>query len=481
MNKFATALIACFLCSVALGCASQTTDAHAQATEQRPPNIVIFFTDDMGYADLSCYGSTICTTPNLDKLAASGMRFTSFYVSEAVCSASRSSLITGCYAQRISIRGALGPKSQHGLHPDETTIAELVKPQGYATACFGKWHLGHLPKNLPTSHGFDEYFGLPYSNDMWPWHYGDQDRGLIGNPNWPPLPVIDGVKTIETNPRQDSLTPRYTQRALDFVDRNKDKPFLLYVAYSHPHVPIAASEKFKGSTGNGLYADMIAEIDDSVGQVVTKLDKLGLRENTLVIFASDNGPWTRFGNEAGETGPLRGDKGTAFEGGARVPGIFSMPGTIPAGQESDAIAATIDILPTIAAMTGAELPKLKIDGKNIAPLLRGETKQSPHHAYYFYYGGELHAVRVGDWKLHTRHKWRKVVTKGKDGYPGKQAYPIIEQSLFNLKDDIGESTNIADQHPQVVEALLKVVEQARAELGDRLTKRTGSSTREHGK
>lgn len=453
----------------------------AQAEQAQPPNVVIFFTDDMGYADLSSYDSTICTTPNLDKLAASGMRFTSFYVSEAVCSASRSSLITGCYAQRISIRGALGPKSTHGLHPDETTIAELVKPLGYATAAFGKWHLGHTPHALPNRHGFDEYFGLPYSNDMWPYHYGDQDRGLIGNPNWPDLPVIDGSKTIETNPRQDSLTPRYTKRALDFIDRKKDGPFLLYLAYSHPHVPIAASKKFKGSTGKGLYADMIAEIDDSVGQVVNKLDKLGLRENTLVIFASDNGPWTKFGNEAGETGPLRGDKGTAFEGGVRVPGIFSMPGTIPANQTSDAITATIDILPTIARMTGAELPKLPIDGKDISPLLLGKTPHARREVYHFYYGGELHAVRVADWKLHLPHKWRKVVTKGKDGQPGKQAYPKIELSLYNLKDDIGESTNVAKKHPEVVERMLEIVEMARAELGDGITKRKGTGVRPHGK
>ncbi|MGB1125455.1 MAG: sulfatase family protein [Phycisphaeraceae bacterium] len=462
--------LACLFVFTSLACTSQ-------ATTDRPPNVVIFYTDDMGYADLSSYDSKICTTPNLDKLAASGMRFTSFYVSEAVCSASRSSLITGCYAQRISIRGALGPGSKHGLHPEETTIAELVKPLGYATAAFGKWHLGHTPHALPDQHGFDEYFGLPYSNDMWPWHYGDQDRGLIGNPNWPDLPVIDGTKTVETNPRQESLTPRYTKRALDFIDRKQDGPFLLYFAYSHPHVPIAASDKFKGSTGKGLYADMIAEIDDSAGQVVNKLEELGLRDNTLVVFASDNGPWTRFGNEAGETGPLRGDKGTAFEGGVRVPGIFSMPGTIPARQESAALASTMDILPTIAALTGAELPSRKIDGHNILPLLKGKTDKSPHEAFYYYYGGELHAVRVGDWKLHTRHKWRKVVSKGKDGHPGKQAYPVIEQSLFNLKDDIGETTNVADQHPEVVEQLLKVVEQARSELGDRLTKRQGSEVR----
>ncbi len=468
-------LIACtFALLLGTGCKSTPADTA------RPPNIVIFFTDDMGYADLSCYGSTVCTTPNLDALADRGMRFTSFYVTAAVCSASRSSLITGCYPERVSIQGALGPRAKHGLHPDETTIAELVKPLGYATCAVGKWHLGHLPRHLPTRHGFDEYLGLPYSNDMWPWHYGDQDRGLIGSPNWPDLPVIDGEETIELNPRQESLTPRYTKRALDFIDRSKDRPFLLYFAYSHPHVPIAASDRFKGKTGKGLYADMIAEIDDSVGEVVKRLDEHGLTKDTLVIFASDNGPWTRFGNHAGETGPLRGDKGTSFEGGVRVPGIFCWPGKIPAGVDSDAIASTLDILPTIAAVTGAELPPLKIDGHSIAPLLTGETDESPTQTFYYYYGGELQAVREGDWKMHAPHKWRRVVKQGMDGRPGPQDFPTIGLSLFNLKDDIGESNNRAAEHPEIVERLQQHMEAMRIDLGDRLTKRKGSGVRPNG-
>jgi len=434
-----------------------------QVTEdtQRSPNIVIFFTDDMGYADLSCYGSKVCTTPNLDALAKRGMRFTDFYVTAAVCSASRSSLVTGLYPPRAGIRGALGPKNKNGLKPEFTTIAEAVKPVGYATACIGKWHLGHLPQHLPTSHGFDEYYGLPYSNDMWPWHYGDQDRGVIGNPNWPDLPLIDGVETVELNPRQESLTPRYTKRALDFIDRSKDKPFLLYYAHSHPHIPIAASDKFKGSTGKGLYADMIAEIDDSVGQVVKRLEKHGLTENTLVIFASDNGPWTKFGNYAGETGPLFGDKGTTFEGGTRVPGIFCWPGKIPAGKETDAIASTLDLLPTIVAITGGQKPAQELDGHNIAPLLLGETDKSPTEVFYYQYGGHMQAVRVGDWKLHIPHKWRKVVEPGMDGQPGKQGYPTIELSLFNLKDDIGESKNVAEQNPEVVKQMLEHIERGK--------------------
>ena len=460
---------------------STACNSAAQTTEKRPPNIVIFFADDMGYADLSCYDSTLCTTPNLDQLARRGMRFTSFYVSEAVCSASRSSMMTGCYAQRVSVRSALGPTSKVGLHPDETTIAELVKPLGYATCAIGKWHLGYQKQFLPTSQGFDEYLGLPYSNDMWPYHYGDHDRGKVGPGNFPDLPLVDGTETIERNPQQDSLTPRYTERALDFIDRNYDQPFLLYFAYSHPHVPIAASNAFKGSTGKGLYADMVAEIDDSVGRVVRRLDEYGLTDNTIVIFTSDNGPWTRFGNHAGETGPLRGDKGTTFEGGVRVPGIFCYPGNIPAGTESAAIASTLDILPTLAAFTGAALPEKKIDGHSLAPLLRGQTTQSPTQAFYYYYGGQLQAVRVGDWKLHVPHSWRRVVEKGKDGQPGPEEHIKIELSLFNLKDDIGESNNVAKEHPEIVEQLMKVVEEARTELGDAITKRQGTGVREPGR
>ncbi len=475
MRHFTLIALLAFSFSLAGGCT---------ATEQapaRPPNIVIFIADDMGYADLSSYGSTICTTPNLDQLAQRGMRFTSFYVTEAVCSASRSSIMTGCYAQRIGIRGALGPTSKVWLSHEETTLAELVKPLNYATCALGKWHLGHKPATLPAGHGFDEYLGLPYSNDMWPYHYGDQDRGKVGPGNFPDLPLIDGTTTLERNPRQDSLTPRYTERALDFINRSKEKPFLLYFAYSHPHVPIAASDKFKGKTGKGLYADMIAEIDDSVGQVVKRLDELGLTDNTLIFFTSDNGPWQMFGNHAGETGPLRGDKGTSFEGGVRVPGIFCFPGKIPAGKETPAIASTLDLLPTIAAFTGAELPKLKIDGHDLSPLLQGKTEQSPTQAFYYYYGGQLQAVRVGDWKLHVPHGWRRVVEKGKDGQPGPVDHPKIELSLFNLKDDIGESNNLADKHPEIVEQLMKAVEEARTELGDTSTKREGTGVREPGR
>lgn len=447
---------------------------HATASE-RQPNIVVFFTDDLGYADLSSYGSKISSTPHLDNLAKRGMRFTDFYVTVAVCSASRASLMTGMYPPRVDIAGAIGPArrkntpARPGLASKHVTIAEILKPLGYATAIIGKWHLGHEPKDLPTTQGFDEYFGLPYSNDMWPFHYGDHELGLIGDPNWPDLPLMQstpqGVKTIELNPRQDSLTPRYNEKALDFIDRNTDKPFLLYYAHSHPHVPIAASKKFKGKTGKGLYADMILEIDDSVGQVVAKLEEHGLTDNTLIMFSSDNGPWTKFGNFAGETGPLFGDKGTTFEGGHRVPGIFCWPGVIPAGKETSAVASTLDLMPTIAAITGATLPKRSIDGHNILPLLKGETDVSPTKVlYYINRKNHIEAVRVGDWKLHIEHNWRRVVSQGKDGQPGRQDSPKIPLSLFNLKNDIGETTNLADEHPDIVERLLAEIERGKARM-----------------
>lgn len=454
----------------------------AASVQDRPPNIVIFFADDMGYADLSCFGSTVSTTPNLDRLAKDGAKLTSFYVASPACTPSRAALMTGCYPVRVSMPQVIGPGSKVVLNHDETTIAELLKSAGYATAAIGKWHLGDGENNLPTAHGFDEYLGLPYSNDMWPYHYGDHDRGLIGNPNWPDLPLIEGTEPIELNPRQESLTPRYNQRALDFITRSKDQPFFLYYAHSHPHVPIAASDQFKGKTGNGLYADMILEIDDSVGQVVAKLEELNLAENTLVIFTSDNGPWAMFGNHAGEAGPFRGSKGMCFEGGMRVPCVAYWPGTIPPGTESDQLTTAMDLLPTVAALAGAQLPGVTIDGHDIAPILLGKTDaKTPYDAFFYYYPGELHAVRVGDWKLHVPHNHRTVPEIGNDGNPGRQAQARIELSLYNLATDPAETTNLANQHPEKVAELLKHIEHARTELGDTLTNRKGKGVRPAGR
>lgn len=390
----------------------------------RPPNVVIIYCDDLGYSDLGCFGAKGWQTPNLDRLAEDGMRLTNFYVSQPVCGASRASLMTGCYANRIGISGAPGPNSTTGISDSEMTLAELVKQRGYATAMFGKWHLGHQPKFLPTHHGFDEYFGLPYSNDMWPKHpgWGKPAKGAAQKPFYPPLPMIDGDKpAIEsmTEADQAQMTTWYTERAVKFIDKNKDRPFLLYVAHNMPHVPLFVSDKHKGKSAQGLYGDVIQEIDWSVGQILEALKRNGLDDKTLVLFASDNGPWLTYGNQGGTTGPLREGKGTTFEGGIRVPAIARFPGRIPAGSVCDEPVMTIDVLPTVAALTEAKLPQHKIDGLSIWPLLSGQTgAKSPHEALYFYYGrNNLEAMRSGRWKLHFPHDYLSA-RPGRDGNPG---------------------------------------------------------------
>lgn len=434
-----------------------------------PPNIVIVFADDMGYADVGCFGGKESVTPHLDRMANEGRKLTSFYVAQAVCSASRTALLTGCYPNRVGILGALGPQAKHGIHDDEMTIAEVVKPRGYATAILGKWHLGHLPQFLPTRHGFDHYFGLPYSNDMWPKH---------PTAKFPDLPLIERDRVIELNPDQTQLTKWYTQRAVQFIEASKDKPFFLYLPHAMPHVPLFIAES---RTGRGLYADVIAEIDWSVGQILEALQRCGIDERTLVIFTSDNGPWLSYGNHAGSAGPLREGKGTAWDGGMRVPFIARWPGKIPAGTETAAMAATVDLLPTVAKLAGAELPPNRIDGLDIAPVLMSPTPvTSPRENYYFYWGQELHAVRSGPWKLHFPHPYITIPEPGRDGRPGKVIGAKTEQVLYNLEHDIGEQKDVAAQHPDVVERLTKIAETARADLGDALQKQKGANGRPAG-
>lgn len=441
------------------------------------PNFVVFFADDLAYADLHCFGGEKMVTPNLDRLAKGGRKLTSFYASQAVCSASRCSLMTGCYNVRLGILGALGPGAKTCLNPDEQTIAEVLKPQGYQTAIFGKWHLGDRDHGLPTAHGFDEYFGLPYSNDMWPYHPTSK--------NFPALPLIEGTRTINPNVTADDqqyLTKWCTEHAIDFIDRHHDKPFFLYMPFNMPHVPIYASEKFKGSTGQGLFADVVAEIDWSVGEVISTLQRHGLSERTLVLFTSDNGPWLSYGNHAGSAGPLREGKGTTWEGGQREPTIAYWPGQIPAGSVSDEVAGTIDVLPTLTHLAGAALPAQKIDGKNIWPLLSRDDATSPHEAYYYYWGKELHAVRSGPWKLHFPHAYRSLKGEpGKDGQPGPYVERQCGLELYNLNEDIGESNNVAAKHPEVVGQLQKLADKIRGELGDALTKTEGAELRVAGK
>jgi arylsulfatase A-like enzyme len=435
----------------------------------RPPNVVFIYADDLGYGDLGCYGNKVIRTPNIDKLAAAGVRFTDFYVAQAVCSASRTALLTGCYPNRLGILGALNPSSKNGIHDRETTIAQMLKPKGYATAIFGKWHLGHHPPFLPTRHGFDEYFGLPYSNDMWPKH---------PTAKFPDLPLIDGEKTIELNPDQSQLTTKYTERAVGFIERNKDKPFFLYVPHTMPHVPLHVSDKFRGKSKAGQYGDVIEELDWSVGEIVGALHKFGLDQDTLVMFASDNGPWLSYGNHGGSPGPLREGKGTSFEGGVREPFIARWPGRIPARAVCREPAMTIDILTTVAKFAGAELPKLPIDGKDIGLLLtEPTTAKSPQEAYFFYWGQDLQAVRAGKWKLHFPHDYQALKSGGADGKPGQYEKRKLEQSLFNLEADVGETTNVAAAHPEVVTRMTALADGARADLGDSATKTPGKGVR----
>ncbi|MFZ5831543.1 MAG: sulfatase [Planctomycetota bacterium] len=455
--------------------------ASRAGESQRPasPNVVIIFTDDQGYQDVGCFGSPDIKTPNLDRMAAEGMRFTDFYVTQAVCSASRVGLMTGCYSIRVGILGALGPSSTIGINAEETTIAEVVKQKNYATAAFGKWHLGHHPQFLPTRNGFDEYFGLPYSNDMWPYH-PERPNGF------PPLPLIENETVVNPNVTADdqrNLTTWYTEHAVDFIERNQARPFFVYLAHSMPHVPLHVSDKFKGKSERGLYGDVIMEIDWSVGQILDTLKRLNLDEKTLVIFTSDNGPWLSYGNHGGSALPLREGKGTMWDGGCREACIMRWPGNIPAGTVCSEVAGTIDILPTVADVTGTSLPPKKIDGKSIWPLMQGkEGAASPREAQFFFWGRELHAVRSGPWKLHFPHSYRSMGDNppGKDGIPGKYQTAHTGLALYDLREDIGEENNVADKHPEIVERLTALAETARAELGDALTKRQGTENREPG-
>ncbi len=453
---------------------------------RRLPNVVLIFIDDLGYADVGVYGARGYETPNLDRLAYEGMLFTDFYASQAVCSASRASLLTGCYAERVSIRGALSPSAEVGLNPEETTVAEMLKGMGYATAIVGKWHLGHHPEFLPLQHGFDEYLGIPYSNDMWPVEYDGTPATGGAKAGYPPLPLLEGnevLEVVEDLEGQDRLTARYTERAVDFIDRKKDAPFFLYLAHSMVHVPLGVSPGFRGRSEQGMFGDVMEEVDWSVGEIMKALDRNGLAHDTLVIFTSDNGPWLNFGNHAGSAGSLREGKGTAFDGGLRVPAIWRWPGHIPAGSECRAIASTLDVLPTLAAVTGAPLPALPIDGVDILPLLMGAEGASPRDTHLFYYEGQLRGIREGRWKRVYEHRTRSYtgVDPGRDGVPGPYAFPVVPASLYDLETDIGETTDVSSENPEIVARLDALAEQARASLGDGLTGRVGSGVRPPGR
>ncbi len=445
----------------------------------RPPNVVVIFIDDMGYADIGPFGAKAYPTPNLDRMAREGRRFTDFYVAQAVCSASRAALMTGCYNVRVGILGALGPRSKVGISDREVTLAEICKQKGYATAVYGKWHLGDDRRFLPLQHGFDDYLGLPYSNDMWPFHPTAK--------HFPDLPLIDKNEVVNpkvTAKEQEMLTTWYTERAVSFIEKNKERPFFLYVPHSMVHVPIFVSDKFRGKSGAGLFGDVVMEVDWSVGQILDALRRNGLEEDTLVVFTSDNGPWLSYGDHAGSAGPLREGKGTMFDGGCREPTIFRWPGRIPAGTVCREPAMTIDLLPTVAKLIGATLPDHKIDGRDIGPLLRDDPgARSPHEALYFYYGRALHAVRWGRWKLHFPHGYNTLAGRkgGTGGQPAKYEQARIGPALYDLETDVGETVDLQSKHPEVVRKIEALAESMRQDLGDQATGRPATGAREPGR
>jgi arylsulfatase A len=475
--------------------ASARAGEEVRTDQERPPNIVLIFMDDLGYADITPFGATKYRTPNLTVLATQGRRFTDFVVSSAVCSASRAALMTGCYHSRVGISGALMPKSNIGLNPDETTIAEICKSRGYATACYGKWHLGHHPKFLPTAQGFDEFYGIPYSNDMWPLNpksVAARDKDPKAAIDWPGLPMIKadqkkGVRVVNDDMSVDDqkqMTGEFTRRAVGFIEKNADSPFFVYLPHPMVHVPLHCSDEFLGKSGAGLFGDVVTEIDWSVGQIMAAIESIGQTDNTLVIFTSDNGPWLSYGDHCGSAGGLREGKGTMFEGGYREPTIMRWLGKIPPGTETDALCSTIDLLPTIAAIIGADLPSKKIDGKDIRDILFGNSNVSPHESFWGYYGNnELQIIRDDRFKLVFPHRYQTL--KGHPGGFGGRPIPYQQTeatfALYDLQADPGETKDVSDQHPDVVIRLQKAAEQARKELGDGLKQVNASEARAPGK
>ena len=444
----------------------------------KTPNVIFILTDDMGFSDLGSYGSKMINTPNLDLLASEGALLNSYYSSQAVCSASRASILTGSYPNRIGISGALGPNSKTGINPNEFLMSEMFKQQGYNTAIYGKWHLGDNPKFLPTNHGFDDFYGILYSNDMWPYHPERPD-------SYPDLMLYDYDKPIEVLTDQSDLTMELTNKSISFIEKNKDDPFFLYLAHPQPHVPLFASSEFKGRSDYGLYTDVIEEIDNSVGLIIKSLKENKLDRNTIVVFTSDNGPWLSYGDHAGSTGIYREGKGTTWEGGQRVPCIVWYPNEI----ESNTVLSTpfmgIDWLPTFAKLTNSTLSKNKIDGKNIWENLTGKTFEDPHEALFFYYHkNSLHAVRYGDYKMYFPHRYRTLNgKKGRDdGQPIKYEYVnLLSEELYNLKTDPSETNNISNEFPDLAKKITTLANNKRKELGDDLTNVLGSEIREVGK
>jgi arylsulfatase A len=443
--------------SLAVACLLSLIAASLHAAD-RPPNFVVIFADDLGYGDLGCYGHPTIRTPHLDQMAREGMRFTQFYAAAEVCTPSRAALLTGRLPPRSGLcsnkRRVLFPDSKGGLPADEVTSAEVLKTKGYATGCIGKWHLGHLPQFLPTEHGFDYYFGIPYSNDMDRVASAPRGRAAFLQPKtefWN-VPLLRNKEEIERPADQHTITRRYADEAVQFIREHKDQPFFLYLPHTMPHVPLFASDAFDRKSRRGLYGDVVEELDQAVGTVLQALRDEKLAEHTLVIFTSDNGPWLTQGDQGGSAGLLRDGKGSTFEGGMREPAIAWRPGTVPAGTVSTEMASTLDLLPTLAAQAGAAAPSdRELDGYDITSALTGG--KSPRQQMFYYRGFELMAVRIGPWKAHFQTQ---------TGYGQPQAEKHDPPLLYHLEIDPSEKYNVADRHAETLAAILTVVEKHRA-------------------
>lgn len=442
-------------------------------------NFIIINLDDVGYGDFSCNGAYGYTTPNVDKMAAEGVRFTHFLAAQPISGASRAGLLTGCYPNRIGFAGAPGPGSTYGVHPDEMTIGEVLKQRGYSTAIYGKWHLGDAHQFLPLQNGFDEYYGLPYSNDMWPFH---PQQGEVFN--FPDLPTYEGNKIVGYNTDQTQFTTDYTTRTVDFIRKNRSKPFFIYLAHSMPHVPLAVSDKFKGKSQQGLYGDVMMEIDWSIGEVLKALREQGIEENTLVVLTSDNGPWANYGNHAGSAAGLREAKATTFDGGNRIPCIMYWKGKTQPGTTCNKLASNIDLLPTLADISGSPLPTRTIDGVSLLPLIEGDKEANPRESFVYYYNkNDLEAVTDGMFKLVFPHKYvtYAAYVPGNDGQPGRlDNLELTKAELYDLRRDPGERNDVMSQYPEVAARLMRIADLKRQELGDNLTRMKGKENREPG-
>jgi arylsulfatase A-like enzyme len=457
----------------------------AFAQKRDRPNVVVILFDDMGYGDIEPYGMTGIPTPNFNKLAKESTRFTHFNAAQPICSPSRAALLTGCYPNRLGISGAILPNSSMALGLKEETIASILKQVGYKTGMVGKWHLGNKAPHLPIYYGFDQFFGIPYSHDIWP---RDLDAKLITDPknaksSWPELLLLNGDKaidTIKTKAQQALLTATFTSKAVSFINENKAKPFFLYLAQPMPHVPLAASANFKGKSDMGTFGDVIMELDWSIGKITKALKNAKIDQNTIVIVTSDNGPWLIYGNHAGSNGGFKEGKMNSSEGGTRVPLLVKWPGKIEAGGVNSGLMTNMDLLPTIAAATGARLPKNKIDGFNFLPaLLAPEKTKGPREVFYYYYGrNSLEAIRYKNWKLVLPHVGNTFIgLHGKDGDANKSEKVQFPEALFDLAHDPGERYDVKSQYPEIVAKILALAEEARNDLGDDLTDKKGKNTR----